>query len=237
MNLSVADILCQSVNIGAVQIEEKMGKERFYRHIKDFGFGDYTSIGLPGESRGILSDVSEWNKPDAAMISFGQSIAVTPIQLMSAIASLANSGIMVKPLLIKKIESVDGNFVKVNIAGSGRRVVSEKTAMDLMELAEVVVEKGTGKSASIPGFRVGGKTGTAQKAKQGGGGYIPGSYVSSFIGFLPISDPRVAVLVVVDEPTPVYWGEKVAAPVFKEVAEFAARRMNIAPDKKLSAVI
>jgi len=235
--LSIADILKESVNIGVVQIAQKMGKEKFYRHIKDFGFGESTDVGLAGESRGILSDVKDWNKPDIAMISFGQGIAVTPIQLISSLSSLANKGRRVKPYLVKNIESVDKSFVKAFVTEDRGQVVSQDTARDIMDLSRLVVEKGTGRLAQIPDFQVGGKTGTAQKALPNGEGYIEGHYISSFIGFAPLSDPRLAVLVVVDDPYPKYWGETVAAPACRDLMEFSLRRFNIPPDKPAKAVI
>ncbi|MFH1710420.1 MAG: penicillin-binding transpeptidase domain-containing protein [bacterium] len=236
-DLSIKDILRESINTGAVQIALKLGKEKFYRRIKAFGFGDYTDVGLFGESRGILNDEALWNKPDIGMISFGQSIAVTPVQFISCLAAIANGGTKMRPRLVKKIEGDDAGFLKVFTPESKGQAVSRKTAGDMLELCEDVVENGTGRLAKIPGFRVGGKTGTAQKPRPGGIGYMAGHYISSFIGFTPMDDPRVAVLVVVDDPTPVYWGERVAAPVFKQVAEYSLRRLNVAPDKKESSVI
>ena len=236
-DLTVKEILRESVNTGAVEIALKLGKDKFYKHMKEFGFGDYTGVGLFGESRGILNDPAVWNKPDIAMMSFGQSIAVTPIQLISSLSSIANGGVKMKPRLVKMIEKDDANFLKVFAPEYGGRTISEKTAADMLELCEDVVENGTGRPAKINGFRVGGKTGTAQKAQPGGVGYMPGHYISSFIGFTPLDKPCIAVLVVVDDPKPVYWGEKIAAPVFKQVAEYTLRRLNIPPDKKESSVI
>jgi len=235
--LSIKEILRESVNTGAAQIALKLGKDKFYKHIKDFGFGDYTGIGLMGESRGILSEPALWNKPDIAMMSFGQSIAVTPVQLISSLTAIADGGRKVKPRLVKKIESDDANFLKIFAPESRGQAISERTASDMLELCEDTVENGTGRLAKIPGFRVGGKTGTAQKPRPGGLGYMPGHYVASFIGFTPMSAPCIAVLVVLDDPKPVFWGETIASPVFKRVAEYALRRLNVAPDKKESSVI
>jgi stage V sporulation protein D (sporulation-specific penicillin-binding protein) len=234
--LSIKEILRESVNTGAVNIAIKLGKEKFYKHIKDFGFGDYTGVDLLGESRGMLSDPVLWNKPDIGMISFGQSIAVTPIQLISSLSAIANGGTRMRPLLVKKIENDDSDFLKVFAPEERGRAISGRVAGEVLELSEDVVENGTGRLAKIYGFRVGGKTGTAQKPRPGGG-YMAGRYVASFIGFAPLDSPRLAVLVVVDDPKPVFWGERVAAPVFGRVAEFALRRLNVAPDKKESSVI
>ena len=235
--LSIKEILRESVNTGAVQIALKLGKEKFYDHIRHFGFGDYTNVGLPGESRGILKEPASWNKPDIGMMSFGQSISVTPIQLISSLSSIATGGIRMKPRLVKKIESSDSSFFKVFAPESRGQVMSAKTAGEMLDLCEDVVENGTGRLAKIPGFRVGGKTGTAQKARPGGLGYMEGHFVASFIGFTPLDDPRISVLVILDDPKPVFWGERVAAPVFKQVAEYSLRRLNVAPDKKESSVI
>lgn len=235
--LSIKEILRESVNTGAANIAIKLGKEKFYKHIKDFGFGDYTGVELLGESRGMLSDPAVWNKPDIGMIAFGQSIAVTPIQLISSLTAIANGGTRMRPRLVKKIENNDSDFLKVYAPEERGRAISARVATEMLALSEDVVENGTGHLAKISGFRVGGKTGTAQKPKPGGGGYLEGQYVASFIGFTPLETPRIAVLVVVDDPKPVYWGERIAAPVFSRVAEYALRRLNVAPDKKESSVL
>lgn len=235
--LSVEEILRESVNTGVVQIALKLGKDKFYDHIRAFGFGQQTNVGLPGESRGILQEPSLWNKPDIGMISFGQSIAVTPIQLIDALASIANGGIRVKPRLVRKVESIDKNFLKIFAPERFGETVSPKTAKEVLALSETVVEQGTGRLAQLPDFKVGGKTGTAQKARPGGMGYMEGHYVSSFIGFAPLNDPQLAVLVILDDPRPFYWGERVASPVFKDIAEFSLRRLNIAPDKQTKTMI
>ena len=236
-NLSIKEILRESVNTGAVNIARKLGEEKFYDHIKHFGFDEKTDVGLPGESRGILKEPDSWDKSDIGMISFGQSIAVTPVQLISSLSSIAIGGIRMKPRLVKKIESSDSSFFKVFAPEIMGQAMSARTAGEMLELCEDVVENGTGRLAKIPGFRVGGKTGTAQKVHPGGLGYMEGHYVASFIGFTPIDEPRISVLVVLDDPKPVFWGERVAAPVFKQVAEYSLRRLNIAPDKKESSVI
>jgi stage V sporulation protein D (sporulation-specific penicillin-binding protein) len=142
-----------------------------------------------------------------------------------------------KPRLLKKIENDDANFYKIYSPESRGQALSPKVAGEVLALCEDAVEHGTGHLAKIDGFRVGGKTGTAQKTRPGGLGYMEGHYISSFIGFTPIENPRIAVLVVLDDPKPVYWGERVAAPVFKDVAEYTLRRLDIAPDKKESSVI
>ncbi len=236
-DLSLGEILGESVNTGAVQIALKIGPENFYKNLKNFGFGDQTGIELMGESKGILYEPSLWDKPDIGMLAFGQSIAVTPVQLLASLSSIANGGIRMRPHLIKKIENDDADFYKEYSPESRGRAISPKTAREMLALCEDAVEHGTGHLAKIDGFRVGGKTGTAQKVKPEGKGYMDGHYISSFIGFTPLDDPSIALLVIMNDPKPVIWGEKVAAPVFKNVAEFALRRLDIAPDKKESSVI
>ena len=226
----LSEILQRSINTGAALVAMKVGEERFYSYIRLFGFGERTRIGIPGETPGIVRNFKNWSKPDIATISFGQGIAVTPLQMLSSVATIANFGIRVRPVLVKKIESPDGSFVKVFPRQELGRVISEKTAKELISMMEDVVERGTGKPAGIKGFRVGGKTGTAQKVRPGGFGYWPGHYVASFVGIAPASNPRLAAIVVIDDPRGIFWGETVAAPVFARVMEDALRYLNAPPD-------
>jgi len=228
--ISVSKMLEDSINTGSVQVGLKLGKEKFYKHIRDFGFGERTGFGIWGESRGIVKEPKRWYKPDIGMITFGQTIAVTPLQLLGAVSVFANEGMMVKPYLVNKIESSNGRFVRFFPRGRKRRVVSQKTADEVKELMRSVVVKGTGKRAQIKGFGVCGKTGTAQKAIPHGIGYFKDRYITSFIGFAPYQDPRVACLVIVDDPRTEIWAEKVCVPVFKDVTEFTLRYMNAKPD-------
>jgi len=226
--ISVSRMLEQSINTGAVQIGLKLGPDRFYRKMKDFGFGETLSIGLPGESRGLLRPPAEWYKPDIAMMTFGQSIAVTPIQLISAFQALANGGVRIRPTLIKKIESIDGSFVRTNSANEIDQPVSKKTVAEVRGLLENVVLNGSGKRTKMNAYRVGGKTGTAQKAVHGI--YAKGRFIASFCGMAPLTDPAVVALVIVNEPKTSIWGESVAGPTFKEVVENALRYLNVPPD-------
>lgn len=228
--ITISKMLEQSINTGSVQVGLKLGPERFYHYIKAFGFGERTSFGLWGESRGIIRHWKRWYKPDIAMISFGQSIAATPLQLLSAVSVFANKGMMVKPFLVKKIESNDGRFVRFFSQGGEKRVVSEKVAGQMKELMRNVILEGTGKPAKIKGFGVGGKTGTAQKVSRAGRGYLKDRYIASFIGFAPLDDPRIITLVIIDDPKGKIWGGEVCAPVFKDVTEYALRYLNVKPD-------
>jgi stage V sporulation protein D (sporulation-specific penicillin-binding protein) len=211
-------------------VAQKLGPERFYHYIKAFGFGDHTGFGLWGESRGIVRHWQRWYKPDIAMISFGQSIAATPLQLLSAVSAFANRGRMVRPFLVKKIESCDGKFIKVFAREERGRPVSEKAANLVKKLMRNAVAHGSGKPAEIRGFKVSGKTGTSQKPRLGGIGYLKGHYIASFVGFAPYHDPRIVALVIIDDPKKTFWGGKVCGPVFSSVVEYTLRYLNAKPD-------
>lgn len=229
-DISVSFMLEQSINTGAAQVGIKLGPEKFYERIKEFGFGRPTGFGLDGESSGIVRSWQRWYKPDIAMITFGQSIAVTPMQLISAVSAFANRGKMVAPYLVKKIESNDGKFVKVNETEIRGRAVSEQTAAQMKTLMRNVCLYGSGKRAQMKWFAVGGKTGTAQKSAPGGRGYLKGHYIASFIGLAPLKDPEIIALVIVDDPKGSIWGESVCGPVFKRAVESTLRYLNVKPD-------
>lgn len=229
--ITVRRMLEQSVNTAVAQIAIMLGKDRFYNKIRQFGFGDAINVGLAGESRGIVNKPENWYKPDIAMISFGQSIAVTPLQLCAAYLSLGNGGMLVRPQLIKKIESEDQSFIKTSRLEEIKRTISKAAALDTLDVLESVVMNGSGRKAKMENYRVGGKTGTAQKALSGGWGYMAGHYIASFIGMAPISNPRIVSLVLVDDPKGVIWGETVAGPAFKRVVEETLRYLNVRPDK------
>jgi len=228
--LTISRMLEDSINTGTVQVGVKLGPEKFYNNIRNFGFGTATDFGLDGESRGIVRHWRSWYKPDVGMITFGQGIAVTPLQLLSAASAFANHGRIVKPALIKKIESNDGRFVKTFSGNFRGRAVSERVVADMKKLLRNIVLNGSGKRAKMAAFTVGGKTGTAQKALPGGRGYMKGRFIASFIGLAPLSDPQVIALVIIDDPQGSIWGESVCGPVFKTVVEYSLRYLNAKPD-------
>lgn len=228
-DVTVSKVLEQSINTGTVQIGQKLGPERFYKRIRAFGFGDSTGLGLYGESKGILRYWENWYKPDIAMITFGQSIAVTPLQLVSAVSAFANGGRTVKPFIIKKIQSNDDRYIKTFSSDRGGRAVSNRTAEEVKKLMRNVVLHGSGRRAQMEWFTTGGKTGTAQKAFRGGG-YMKGHFIASFIGMAPLDDPEIIALVIVDDPKGSIWGESVCGPVFKNVVEYTLRYLNTKPD-------
>ena len=215
--LTFKEVLEESSNIGAVKIGSALGKEKLYKYISSFGFGARTGIDLPGEVRGLVRPPRSWSRLSMGSIPYGQEIMVTAIQLTSAISTVANGGVLMRPRVVDSILNKDGEAVKSFAPSPVRRVISPATAEKLTEILVGVVENGTGKAARIKGYRVAGKTGTAQKAMVGG--YSPDKFVASFIGYLPAEDPRIAMLVVIDEPRGTHYGGTVAAPVFRRVAE------------------
>ncbi len=204
---------------------EKKGEGTFYKYIRSFGFGKPTGIDFPGEANGILINEENLKPINIATISIGQGISVTPLQLINMAATVANSGVMVRPHLLKEIRDPEGKVIEKITPQNTKQVISQETAQKVSRLLEKVVEEGTGKNAYIAGYRVGGKTGTAQKV--GKGGYQSGSYIASFLGFAPVDDPEVAILVVVDEPKGVYYGGQVAAPVFRNIMEDTLRYLGV----------
>jgi stage V sporulation protein D (sporulation-specific penicillin-binding protein) len=206
---------------------EAKEKGLLYDYIKAFGFGQKTGVGIRGEATGIMIPEDQLKQINIATIAMGQSIAVTPLQLVRAVSAIANGGKLMKPRVVQEVRDKDGNLVQEFAPEVERQVISTETANKICEILEGVVSKGTGRNAYIPGYRVGGKTGTAQKP--GPGGYIQGKYVASFIGLAPVNDPRIVCLVVVDEPQGVYYGGQIAAPVFKKVVEDSLRYLGVAP--------
>ncbi|MFA5840405.1 MAG: penicillin-binding protein 2 [Candidatus Margulisiibacteriota bacterium] len=227
---TISYVLEQSINTGVAQIGLKLGPQKLYDRIKAFDFGKRTNFGLYGESKGIVRHYQDWYASDVGMITFGQGIAVTPMQLLAAVSAFANRGQMVKPIIIKKIESIDGKFVKSYNQYDHPRAVSDKVADEMKKLMHNVVLHGSGKKAQIAGFQVGGKTGTAQKAVPGGIGYMKGHYIASFIGMAPLDNPRVIALIIVDDPKGCIWGETVCGPIFGTTIEHTLRYLNAKPD-------
>jgi len=222
--LSVAQILSHSSNVGAVTIAEKLGAPTLMEWIQKFGFGKQTGIDFPGESPGQVLPLDKWYGSTIGNVPIGQGIAVTPIQLASAYAAIANGGVWVQPHLVERIGGRNIHSLK------RRRVVSPAVDAVLKAMLTGVVDEhgGTGNAAAIPGYTVAGKTGTAQKP--GPGGYTTGKYVASFVGMVPVKHPRLVVLVVVDEPTSQIFGGVVAAPAFAQIAKFDLQYLAVPPD-------
>ena len=219
--LSFHDILKYSSNIGSVKVAEKLGKEKFYQYIRKFGFGAKTGIDLPGEVSGLLRPVENWTRVDAATIAFGQGISVTAIQLITALSSVANQGVLMKPFIVRGLMDRKGNLVQAYHPTVVRRVVSPETAKRLTAILTDVVgmEDGTGKHARIVNVAVAGKTGTSQKFDFARQVYSTERVKTSFMGFFPAENPQIAILVILDEPQRDKWGGVAAAPVFKNIGE------------------
>ncbi len=228
-NISFIDIIKNSINTGFVQVGMRLGAGRLTDYTRDFGFGKATGIELPGEEDGLLFDPAEMRQSDLATMSIGQSIAVTPLQLLTAVAAMANEGVLLKPHIIKEIHNADGTLDSAKSTQIIRQVISPETARTLDGLLEKVVSEGGGKKAAVKGYRFAGKTGTAERLRPGGGGYEPGHYIASFVGFGPVEDPQVAILVVLDDPNGVYYGGEIAAPVAGEILAQVMRYLNIRP--------
>ena len=215
--LTVAEILEKSSNICASKIGETVGREKLYDRLSNFGFGRPTGIDLSGESSGMMAKSSRWGPVELATISFGQGIAVTSIQIAAALSAIANGGYLVKPYMVEQIITPDGKVVTKNKPDVVSKVLSYDTAEEITEMMEKVVESGTGKKAAISGYKVAGKTGTAQIPNPNTRGYYGHRYMSSFIGFGPSDDPKVTLVVVVENPKNGYYGGTVAAPIFKGI--------------------
>ncbi len=225
-------ILQVSSNIGFTKVAEKLKKERYFKYIEKFGFGKVTGIDMPGEIPGLLRRPESWSVVDLATHAFGQGLSVTPMQMVMAYAAVANGGFLMRPYVVNRVVSPNGEVLAQNQPHVVRRVVSQKTSQVLASmLTEVTSEGGTGTMANIEGFEVAGKTGTAQKADLAHGGYSAKKRVASFVGFVPANDPRLVVLVLVDEPEVNVYGGVVAAPAFRDIARGALRQLAVAPQK------
>ena len=258
-NLTFTEVLAKSSNVGAIKVAQRLRPSEFISYIRDFGFGRKTGIDLPGESPGILRDVTEWSGLSQASMAMGQEIGVTTLQLAAMMAAVANDGLWVRPRVVRTLlpapsgrapatsdadsapsdadsgaalpdPAPDAESGKRAETAESRRVISETTARTLRAMLQAVTTEGTGKAASIPGYTVGGKTGTAQKADQSGH-YAHGKYVSWFAGFVPAGRPALAIVVMVDEPHGAkFHGGDVAAPVFARVAQPTLMYLKVPPD-------
>ena len=224
-NQTLANALNNSCNPCFTDIALSLGTETFYKYLQAFGFGNVTGLDFTGEALGMLVPQTAVRDCDLARIGFGQTVAVTGIQLACAVASAVNGGNYYVPRLLKSIVSADGKTVSENKTVFRNKPISEKASALLREMLEGVVSEGSGKHAYIEGYKVGGKTGTAQKYEDGH--VAQGKYVSSFTGFFPANDPQYLALIIVDEPQGVYYGSTVAAPVAKEIFENIIKIKNI----------
>ncbi len=226
--VDMTDVLAQSLNVGVAQIAVKLGKDRFYTYAKRFGFGRLTEIDLGNEGPGTLKTPKDanWHASDLGANSFGQGVAVTPIQMAAAVATIANNGLLMKPYVVGRIVDSERDIVVNPVVV--RRAVSQQTATTLTEMLVEALES-SNSEALVPGYRVAGKTGTAEIPVPGG--YHPTLTLTSFAGYLPADDPQVVILVIIDRPTTSRWGNQTAAPTFERIAEQLVILLDIPPDE------
>ena len=203
---------------------------QLYEHLRAFGLGEPTGINLPGEARGILRNPKDWSGVSKFMMAIGQEVSVTPLQLISAASALANRGVLMQPRIVKKIEKPDGMLLKEYRPIQLRRVIGEEPAAEILDiLVGVLSDRGTGYKARLEGYTIAGKTGTAQIADTVKGGYMENQFYASFVGFLPVPDPKIVILVTLDRPVGEIYGGQTAAPIFKNIVERIAPYLNILP--------
>jgi cell division protein FtsI/penicillin-binding protein 2 len=230
--LTTEGIITKSSNIGAAKIGIRLGEDRLYDYAWDFGFGERTGIPLPGEVGGILHPVNDWTKVSIAQIPMGQGVAVTRLQMAMAMCTVANGGRLMQPMLVSRLVDRNGDVVAQYAPQMIRQVISPATDKLMVEALKTVVSpEGTAPDAAMKDYVVAGKTGTAQKA--GPGGYLPGKYFASFVGFFPADNPQLCISVVMDDPKEGYYGGQVCGPIFKEIAERCASYLNIPSDQNL----
>ena len=216
-HLSLREVLHKSSNIGMIKIVERLGPELFREYTEDYGFGKQTGVDLPYEKEGNLYSLRRWDVNSLASVPFGQGISVTPLQMVNALTVIANGGVLRKPYITKEIRDDHGKLVKMNYPTEVRRVLRPEIAKLMSNILVGVVENGSGRRARIEGVTVAGKTGTAQKAEKGKG-YAAGKEVMSFMGFLPAEDPKIAIIVTLDEPSGARFSGRIAAPIFQRIA-------------------
>jgi cell division protein FtsI/penicillin-binding protein 2 len=224
---TVTQMLTKSLNTGAVWLAQRLGAQRFYDYVRRFGFGEPTGIGLGGEAAGQVRWPGDprWSELDLATNSFGQGISVTPIQMAAALAAIANEGRLMRPYVVRAIVTPEG--VRETQPQMVRQVISPEAARTVLQMMGAVADRIPTNLLSVPGYKVAGKTGTANLVA--GGSYKPNAYISSFAGIVPLDDPRLVVLVKIDEPQDVPWGTVVAAPVFAQVAREAMVYYRVPP--------
>lgn len=229
--MTLGDIIAESSNIGAAKVAQQVGAPTMSSYLARFGFGRTTGTGFPGETPGVVPPLADWSDATLATIAYGQGLAVSPMQMASVYATIANHGVWVQPRLAAGLIDGDGVFHPADAAPT-RRVISSATADTVTRMLASVVQDGTGTLAQIPGYQVAGKTGTALKVDPRTGRYGR-KYVASFIGFLPASDPQVVIAVIIDEPTTIYGGIA-SAPLFQQLARYSIQRLGITPGEPVA---
>lgn len=228
--VTFADVVKQSLNTGFALVGLDLGADKLVEYAKKFGFGEYTGIELPGEEAGLIYNPDEMVASDVATMAIGQSVAVTPLQLVTAFSAIANDGILLKPHIVKNIKNANGTIYSETHVEEVRRSLESASDKTLVGLLEQVVAAGGGRKAAVRGYRIAGKTGTAQKVNEYGTGYSEGKYIASFCGFGPVEAPQVALLVMIDEPYGQnFYGGQIAAPVAGRIFSQVFRYMRVEP--------
>jgi cell division protein FtsI (penicillin-binding protein 3) len=230
--LSVEDVLAHSSDVGSIKIALRLGAPKFYETIRSFGIGQSTGIELPGENRGLLRPVENWTASSIGSIAIGQEVSVTPVQIASAFSALANGGTLYRPRIVREVHGGTTSYSRPAV--EPEQVTDAKTAATVRGMMETVILEGTGKPAQLDGWTAAGKSGTAQKIDPKTGRYSPDQYNSSFIGFAPVNEPAVTILVVLDSPVGAHHGGEVGGPVFKRIAEQVLAYLNVPHDVPLA---
>jgi cell division protein FtsI (penicillin-binding protein 3) len=228
--LTVDQILSQSSNVGTITLAEKLGATKLSQWISRFGFGHLTGVDFPGETPGIVPKLQNWSGSTIGTLPIGHGIAITPVQMAAAYGTVANDGVWMRPHLIDRIGS------HTERPGGAHRILTPRVSRQVLRMMEDVVIEGTGTEAKVPGYKVAGKTGTAAKPDPVNGGYSTSRYIASFVGIVPATNPRLVILVTVDEPAAAIWGGVVAAPAFQQIAGFDLQYLEIPPDDPGSKV-
>lgn len=231
--LTISETIKYSSNICALKMGKTLGKKKLHDSLRNFGFGKKNGVDLPGEASGKIQNLRKWGDIELATISFGQGISVTAIQLATAFSSIANGGYLMKPYIVKKVVSPKGEILTEKEPDVLKKVISYDTALKVTEMLEQVVKDGTGANAAIPGYRIAGKTGTAQVPNPKTRTYYKNRYISSFVGFAPADDPSLVLVVVVDNAKKHTYGGVVAAPIFKSITEKILFYMRIPPREEV----
>jgi len=229
-------VLKYSSNIGAAKIGTRLGPERLYTYLKSFGFGERSGLDLPGEASGYLRGRTQWFGVDLATISFGQGVSANAVQIATAMSAIANGGVLMKPYLVEKITDESGTVMQQMTPQVRHRVVSPEVASTVARMLEGVTQTGgTATNAAVDGYSVAGKTGTAQKVDPITRSYSVDKRTASFVGFVPIDNPRLTILVVIDEPKTSPYGGVVAAPAFRAIAQQSLCYLRVPPDREQKA--
>jgi len=232
--LSVRDVLAKSSDVGTIKIALELGAPRFYDAIRQFGIGQLTGIELPGENRGLLRPLENWTASSIGSVAIGQEVSVTPVQIISAVSAIANGGTLYRPHIVQEIRG--DAPVAFPAHAEPQQVTDAQTAATVREMMEgVLLGGGTGRPAALNGYTAAGKSGTAQKIDPHTGRYSPNQYVASFVGFAPVNDPAVTILVVLDSPVGAHHGGEVGGPVFKRIAEQVLAYLDVAHDVPMTA--